>query len=149
MNAFDRAMQHLDKAFGYVCAPHTWVSRKDEGDKIVVVERGDLVFVFNFHPTNSYTDYRVGAYKPGPYKVVLSSDEGVFGGWCNVTKDSDVEFHTGQGDYDNRPNSFSVYAPSRTVVVYAPSEHCDAAADSKPEGILGLGVKGVGPYFSR
>lgn len=30
---------------------------------------GDLVFVFNFHPTNSYTDYRVGCYKPGPYKV--------------------------------------------------------------------------------
>ena len=57
--AFDRAMTHLDKAFGFLSAPHTWVSRKDEGDKVVVVERGDLVFVFNFHPTNSYTDYKV------------------------------------------------------------------------------------------
>lgn len=25
--------------------------------------------VFNFHPVNSYSDYRVGCYKPGPYKV--------------------------------------------------------------------------------
>ena len=42
---------------------------QDEGDKLIVVERGDLVFVFNFHPVNSYTDYRVGALLPGPYKV--------------------------------------------------------------------------------
>ena len=69
MNAYDRAMTHLDKAFGYMSAPNQYVSRKDEGDKLVVVERGDLVFVFNFHPTNSYTDYRVGALNAGPYKV--------------------------------------------------------------------------------
>ena len=42
---------------------------QDEGDKMLVVERGDLVFVFNFHPVNSFSDYRVGAYLPGPYKV--------------------------------------------------------------------------------
>ena len=40
MNSFDIAMNHLDKAFGFVSAPHTWTSRKDEADKIVVVERG-------------------------------------------------------------------------------------------------------------
>lgn len=37
-----------------------------------------------------------------------------------------------------------VYAPSRTVVVYAPADCCDAEADSKPAGIPGLGVKGLG-----
>ena len=42
---------------------------QDEHDKLIVVERSDLVFVFNFHPTNSFTDYRVGTYLPGPYKV--------------------------------------------------------------------------------
>lgn len=30
---------------------------------------GDLIFVFNFHPVSSFTDYKVGAYQPGPYKV--------------------------------------------------------------------------------
>ncbi|EFN58941.1 hypothetical protein CHLNCDRAFT_29960 [Chlorella variabilis] len=148
MNSFDIAMNHLDKAFGFVSAPHTWTSRKDEADKIVVVERGDLVFVFNFHPTQSYTDYRVGAYKSGSYKVVLSSDEQVFGGWQNVTKNSNVEFHAQQGDHDNRPYSIQVYAPSRTVVVYAPAEFCDPQADSKPMGIPGLGVKDIGPYYA-
>lgn len=37
-----------------------------------------------------------------------------------------------------------VYAPSRTVVVYAPAECCDSEADTKPAGIPGLGVKGLG-----
>lgn len=65
LHAFDRAMIHLDKAFGFMSAPHQWVSRKDEGDKVIVIERGDLVMVFNFHPTTSYTDYRVGCNNGG------------------------------------------------------------------------------------
>ena len=42
---------------------------QDEGDKLIVAEKGDLVFVFNFHPVNSYSDYRVGTKHAGPYKV--------------------------------------------------------------------------------
>ena len=45
------------------------VHLQDEGDKVIVVERGDLVLVFNFHPTQSYSDYRVGCMNPGAYKV--------------------------------------------------------------------------------
>lgn len=69
MNAFDRAMNHLDKAFGFINSEHSWVSRQDEGDKMIICERGDLIFVFNFHPTQSYTDYRIGCNNGGSYKV--------------------------------------------------------------------------------
>ena len=34
-----------------------------------MAEKGDLVFVFNFHPVNSYQDYRMGVKHQGPYKV--------------------------------------------------------------------------------
>jgi hypothetical protein len=37
--------------------------------QMIVCERGDLVFVFNFHPSRSYTDYRVGCQASGAYKV--------------------------------------------------------------------------------
>jgi 1,4-alpha-glucan branching enzyme len=53
----------------FMTSPHQYVSRKDEGDKMIVFERGDIVFVFNFHWSNSYFDYRVGCLKPGKYKV--------------------------------------------------------------------------------
>jgi 1,4-alpha-glucan branching enzyme len=42
---------------------------QSEGDKVIIAERGQLVFVFNFHPTSSYGDYRVGCKAEGPYKV--------------------------------------------------------------------------------
>lgn len=29
------------QAYGFVAAEHQWVSRKDEGDKVIVVERGE------------------------------------------------------------------------------------------------------------
>ncbi|CAL5225794.1 g8569 [Coccomyxa viridis] len=145
MNAFDRAMNHLDKAYSFSDNEHTYVSRKDESDKLIVVERGDLVFCFNFHPVKSYNDYRIGCLLPGPYKIALSSDEAVFGGFENVSKKYDVAYETQEGLYDNRPHSFCVYAPSRTVAIYAKSETCDAHADDLPTGIPGLGVKGRGP----
>ena len=44
----------------------------------------------------------------GILQVALSSDEEVFGGWQNVTKNSNVTFQTQSGDYDNRPNSIQV-----------------------------------------
>lgn len=42
-----------------------------------------------------------------------------------------------------------VYAPSRTVVVYATSQWCDSQADRKPHGVLGLGVLDLGPYYEN
>lgn len=42
---------------------------QDEGDKVIVAERGDLVFVFNFHPFKSYSDYRIGCKAGTPLKV--------------------------------------------------------------------------------
>ncbi len=52
---------------------------------------------------------------------MLSSDEGVFGGWENVSKKYDVAYATQPGDYDGREQSMLVYSPSRTVVVGPPA----------------------------
>jgi len=151
MQSFDRAMNHLDRAFGFMTAPHQWISRKDEGDKVLVVERGDLLFVFNFHPVNSYTDYRVGCNEGvvaegGKLGVVLSSDEEVFGGYRNVTADNGTAFVVQDHGHDGRPKSVQVYAPSRTVVVYAPAEHCLMGDAPPADAVPGLSVRGLGPY---
>lgn len=44
--------------------------------------------------------------------------------------------------------SVQVYAPSRTVVVYAPSGTTDKDADRSASGIPGLSVRGTGPNFA-
>ncbi|CAN6438715.1 unnamed protein product [Victoria cruziana] len=117
MQEFDRAMQHLEEKYGFMTSGHQYVSRKNEGDKIIVFERENLVFVFNFHWSKSFTDYRVGCLKPGKYKVVLDSDDNLFGGFNRI--DHNARYFTTDGWFDDRPNSMLVYTPCRTAVVYA------------------------------
>jgi 1,4-alpha-glucan branching enzyme len=51
---------------------------KDE-DCVLAFMRGNLIFVFNFHPTSSFTDYGIIA-PMGEYTIVLNSDNAKYGG---------------------------------------------------------------------
>ncbi|KAK8705191.1 hypothetical protein V6N13_048797 [Hibiscus sabdariffa] len=135
MQEFDQAMQHLEEKYGFMTSEHQYISRKDEGDRVIVFERDNLVFVFNFHWHKSYFDYRVGCLKPGKYKIVLDSDDSLFGGFNRLNHNA--EYFSSEGWYDDRPRSLLVYAPSRTAVVYALSEDEPEVVDkSKPVEIL-------------
>lgn len=65
------------------------MTTKHEEDKVVSFERAGLVFVFNFHPTRSYTDYRIGVATGGRYRVVLDTDDRHFGGHGRIDHDTD------------------------------------------------------------
>lgn len=67
------------------------------------------------HPTNSYTDYRVGVETPGKYRVILNSDEKRFGGHNRI--DSSGEYFTTPMEWNGRKNWVQVYSPARTVLV--------------------------------
>ncbi|KAE9603503.1 1,4-alpha-glucan-branching enzyme 1, chloroplastic/amyloplastic [Lupinus albus] len=143
MNAFDRAMNLLDDKFSFLASNKQIVSSTNEEDKVIVFERGDLVFVFNFHPENTYEGYKVGCDLPGKYRVALDSDAWEFGGRGRVGHDAD-HFTSPEGipgvaetNFNNRPNSFKVLSPSRTCVVYYRRE------ESKEENSNGnlVGVK--------
>ncbi|PNX64565.1 starch branching enzyme I, partial [Trifolium pratense] len=40
--------------FSFLASTKQIVSSTNNEDKVIVFERGDLVFVFNFHPENTY-----------------------------------------------------------------------------------------------
>ncbi|KAF8914191.1 glycoside hydrolase family 13 protein [Gymnopilus junonius] len=117
LNNFDKAMNHLAAQYGWLDAPQAYVSLKNEMDKVLVYERAGLLFVFNFHPTNSFMDYRVGVEEAGEYKIVLSSDEKSFGGFDNIMVDS--KFFTTPLEWNGRKNFIQVYIPTRTCIVLA------------------------------
>ncbi|EIN10541.1 glycoside hydrolase [Punctularia strigosozonata HHB-11173 SS5] len=119
LNNFDAAMNHLEEQYGWLSAPQAYVSLKHEGDKMIVFERAGLLFVFNFHPTNSFTDYRVGVEEAGEYRVVLSSDDKKFGGWENI--DTKLTHVTSPLSWNGRKNYLQVYSPSRTAMILAKS----------------------------
>lgn len=120
---FDCSMQRLDTKYGVLSAPQAYVSLKHELDKVVAFERNGLLFVFNFHPTNSYPDYKLGIETAGVYQIVLNSDDEKFGGHGRIEEIDEktgkpFEFWTQPEAWNNRKNSILVYIPTRTALVF-------------------------------
>ncbi len=80
-----------------------------EDDKVLIYETGTLVFAFNFHPDKSFSGYPVPTRKAGTYKVILSSDDGVFGGFDRVDKTV---------RYTAQEQGFQCYLPNRSAIVF-------------------------------
>ncbi|KAF8405530.1 hypothetical protein HHK36_010437 [Tetracentron sinense] len=141
MNEFDRAMNLLDENFSFLASTKQIVSSTNEEDMVIVFERADLVFVFNFHPENTYDGYKVGCDLPGKYRVALDSDALEYGGRGRVGHDVD-HFTDPEGipgvpetNFNNRPNSFKVLSPARTCVVYYKVD--ESLSESYNGGLLG------------
>ncbi|CAI5518474.1 unnamed protein product [Closterium sp. Naga37s-1] len=142
MNRFDQAMNALDEKYHFLAADHQIVSSADGKDRVIVFERGDLLFVFNFHPTKTYEGYKVGCKEPGKWRVVLDSDAIEFGGQGRVGHDVD-HFTSPEGipgrpetNFNNRCCSLLVLSPSRTCQL---RKVLDTRTDS-PELLAALGV---------
>ncbi|KAH7073558.1 alpha-glucan branching enzyme [Paraphoma chrysanthemicola] len=106
LNEFDSKMQWTEEKYGWLHAPQAYVSLKHEGDKVIVFERAGLLWIFNFHPQSSFTDYRVGVEQEGTYRIVLSTDAKQFGGHGNV--DESTRFFTTPFAWNGRKNFLQV-----------------------------------------
>jgi 1,4-alpha-glucan branching enzyme len=118
--AFDAAMQGAEQKFAWLNAPQAYVSLKHEGDKVISFERGGLLFIFNFHPHQSYENYRIAVERPGCYRIALNTDEKDFGGHGRVASSSRAEYFTFEGPWCNRSHYVQVYIPCRVALVLHP-----------------------------
>ena len=113
LNDFDKAMISLLKKERLLTksADMRWIH---EDDKVIIYNKGDTVFAFNFHPTKSFDGYFIPVAKLGTYKVILSTDDGVFGGFSRV--DTSVKYKT----VTTRDNwiGFNCYLPNRSAIVF-------------------------------
>lgn len=117
LNEWDMAMNHAEAKYGWLAAPPAYVSWKHQEDKVVVFERANVVFVFNFHPTKSFADYMIGLEGSGEYKIILCTDDSRFGGHNRIM--TNVTNFTNPEGYAGRRNSMKVYIPSRCAIALA------------------------------
>ena len=117
LNDFDNAMISLiSGVYNFQALPVHKLWEKDD-DQVLAYGRGDLVFVFNFSPTDSYSDYGILT-PPGEYQVVLDTDNPQFGGYGNV--DSSVR-HLTMPDPLYTPHGVAwlkLYLPARSTQVF-------------------------------
>ncbi|VDN15346.1 unnamed protein product [Dibothriocephalus latus] len=114
LNNWDRAMMHLEAEYEWLSSPQAYISRKHEDDKVIAYERAGLLFIFNFHPNKSFTDYRIGVDRPGTYYIVLNSDRKEFGGFDRI--DETIDYPAKDEPWDNRRGSIYLYLPSRVCL---------------------------------
>uniref|UniRef100_A0A8B9LSV8 1,4-alpha-glucan branching enzyme n=1 Tax=Astyanax mexicanus TaxID=7994 RepID=A0A8B9LSV8_ASTMX len=104
--AFDRDMNQTEDKYGWLSSGPAVVSTLDQADKVIVFERAKLLFIFNFHPSASFSHYRVAVQHAGKYKIQLNSDEVRYGGHGRIQ--SDTEFFTEPMAFRNQLHSFLV-----------------------------------------
>ncbi len=116
LSDFDEAMLEViksEKKFNLTPVQEIW---HNDGDQILAFERGDLLFVFNFSPTKSYTDYGF-LVKKGEYHVVLNTDAKAFGG-NGLADDGVTHFTNFDPLYEKDGKEWlKLYVPARSAVV--------------------------------
>lgn len=80
LNDFDKAMISFTKEHHILEDENPYNMWVHQQDDMMIYEKGNVVFAFNFHPNRSFEGYFVPVSKAGKYHAVLTSDESRFGG---------------------------------------------------------------------
>ena len=92
-----------------------YMTLKHEQDKIIAFERGKMLWVFNFNPTQSFSNYWIGIEWPGTYHYVLCTDDEKYGGKNRInTAQKPQSYPEG---YQNRQNKIELFIPSQCAFV--------------------------------
>jgi 1,4-alpha-glucan branching enzyme len=89
----------------------------NNNDKVIAFMRGDLLFVFNFHPVASFTDYGIPV--KGRFKIVLDTDDPLFGGFDRIDRNRVyLSIKKGERNIISAPLYLYLYLPSRIGLVF-------------------------------
>lgn len=113
---FDREMILLAKNSGLLSTPLEALLHEHNDNKVIAFMRAGLVFVFNFHPQNSHTDYRIPA-PAGKYRLILDTDALRFGGFGRLETDHIHETRQDPDDLDR--TVLRLYLPARAGLVFS------------------------------
>jgi len=118
LQAFDQAMQQLDIEHDILEDPLIEQLALHQDTLQLVYRRGPLVFVFNFHPTNSYDGLRIPVPDPRDYRLLLNTDAKPFEGHGLV--DEQMVYPRQNVTMYGWQQSIQLYLPSRTAQVLGP-----------------------------
>ena len=116
-------MNILEEIFNFIGSKEEYISTKHEDDKFIVFEKGDLLFIFNFHPVKSFGGYQIGTKWGSNHKIILDSDEERFMGKGRLKPGHDNFFPCNKKAFNNRPNNIKVDLPARTCMVLIAEEN--------------------------
>lgn len=122
LNQFDREMIELVKENHILRNNYAWRLLMDVENHTMAYSHGDLIFVFNWHPSCSTPNYRIPISTPGKYRTVLTTDAARFGGQGRQSEE-DNHFSTPIKHGDKITGHYiQIYNVCRTAVVFKREE---------------------------
>lgn len=112
---FDKALLALFHSIPNIFTAPPQLLLIDEQHKLLAFERAKYIFIFNFHPTNSVTDFPILCL-PGSYELILDTDNASFGGYDRI-KPAQRFFSNAVINDKGRDHYLKVYLPCRTAIV--------------------------------
>ncbi|MCD6202492.1 MAG: alpha amylase C-terminal domain-containing protein [Bacteroidales bacterium] len=88
-----------------------------EADQVVAFSRKDLLFVFNFNPVRSFTDYGIPV-GSGHYRIVLNTDAPAYGGHGRIDETLLYPAVKYGKWHSSDPFFIKLYLPARTGLVF-------------------------------
>lgn len=120
LQKFDENMIHLAKK--HQILENSYVDKiwDNKADQVLAYTRGNLLFIFNFNPTESFPNYGIKV-SPARYKLIMSTDEKQYGG--NDLVDLSAEYSLeNAGKYTANDYWLKFYIPARTALVFKVSK---------------------------
>ncbi len=115
LNKFDKDMINFAKKHKLFLDKKADLLSIDQDRKLITYQIDNLIFLFNFHPVNSYDGLEIPIYEEGSYQVVFNSDKKAYGGYDRIAEDLVYETDELLGSEFNY--GLKIYSPSRTVLV--------------------------------
>lgn len=109
LSEFNKGIVHLAKSSNLLQSLPAQQLNMDVLNKVIIFERANLIFVFNFHPTKSIAGYEFFVPQTGAYQIVLQTDKPDFGGHNRL--DEQVSYET------NKSRKLTIYIPNRTAII--------------------------------
>jgi 1,4-alpha-glucan branching enzyme len=113
---FDNDMLQLEHRYKFLNSEDNgFVTLRHDADKIIAFERGNMLWVFNFHPTKSFAHYWIGVEWTGAYTYVLSTDDERYGAFKRINTATHPQAYP--EPYQSRRCKIELYLPARTAFV--------------------------------
>lgn len=109
LGEFDKQMIHMARDNNILLDPAVILYMEHIDNQVLVFGRADMVFIFNFSPFRSYSDFAVDV-PAGNYSVVLNSDNKNLGGFDRL--DESVEYIATHRNVPGSMGTIKLYIPA-------------------------------------
>lgn len=115
LGRFDHDMLHFSRTQINLRSGESRLLWIDQDRKVIAFRKRNLVYLFNWHPTNSYESFQIPVHEKGKFKVIFSTDRMEYGGYGRI--DENVIYESQRMEGGEYEYGITIYSPSRTALV--------------------------------